>query len=143
MASPPSTMYRAVPGASASRQSRFTTRVLLVSTHRADAGDRRSVGWRPCRVDPARCHRGYRIVSPGELAGKVMKAEDLEKVWTGDFLLITRRFRGVGVEPTTYNYQWFLATIWRYRRPATHILAASVFLQPFAIVTPLFFQIII
>ena len=33
--------------------------------------------------------------------------------------------------------------IWRYRRPLGHVLAASLFVQIFALTTPLFFQVIV
>ena len=39
--------------------------------------------------------------------------------------------------------RWFLPTIWRYRRPLGHVLIASLFVQIFALVTPLFFQVVV
>ena len=39
--------------------------------------------------------------------------------------------------------RWFLPTIWRYRRPLGHVLAASLFVQIFALTTPLFFQVVV
>ena len=50
---------------------------------------------------------------------------------------------GKGVDPTTFGFRWFLPSIWRYRRPIVHVLIASFFIQIFALVTPLFFQVII
>ena len=38
---------------------------------------------------------------------------------------------------------WFLPSIWRYRRPLGHVLLASLFVQLFALITPLFFQIVV
>jgi subfamily B ATP-binding cassette protein HlyB/CyaB len=35
------------------------------------------------------------------------------------------------------------ADIWRYRRPLGHVLAASLFVQIFALTTPLFFEVVV
>jgi subfamily B ATP-binding cassette protein HlyB/CyaB len=60
-----------------------------------------------------------------------------------DVILIARRLGGAGIDPRTFGLRWFLASVWRYRRPLTHVLAASLFVQLFALITPLFFQIVI
>ena len=58
-------------------------------------------------------------------------------------LLVTRRFRGEGVNPQTFGFRWFLPSIWRYRKPLAHVLIASLFVQIFALVTPIFFQVVV
>ena len=58
-------------------------------------------------------------------------------------VLVTRRFAGEGYNPRTFGFQWFLPSIWRYRKPIAHVLLASVFVQIFALITPLFFQVVI
>ncbi|SEC97416.1 ATP-binding cassette, subfamily B, HlyB/CyaB [Rhizobiales bacterium GAS191] len=58
-------------------------------------------------------------------------------------VLVTRRFAGQGYDPKTFGFSWFLPSIWRYRRPIGHVLLASLFVQIFALVTPLFFQVVI
>ena len=58
-------------------------------------------------------------------------------------VLVTRRFNGAGAEPKNFGFQWFLPSIWRYRRSIAHVLMASIFVQVFALITPLFFQVII
>jgi subfamily B ATP-binding cassette protein HlyB/CyaB len=60
----------------------------------------------------------------------------------GEFVMVTRR-AGVGVDPATFGFRWFLPSLWRYRRPLAHVLIASLFVQIFALVTPLFFQIVV
>jgi ABC-type bacteriocin/lantibiotic exporter with double-glycine peptidase domain len=42
-----------------------------------------------------------------------------------------------------FGMRWFLPTLWRYRRPLGHVLAASLFVQIFALATPLIFQVIV
>ena len=58
-------------------------------------------------------------------------------------VLVTRRFAGAGHDPKTFGFHWFLPSIWRYRRPIAHVLVASFVVQLFALVTPLFFQVVI
>ncbi len=58
-------------------------------------------------------------------------------------ILITRRLGGAGVDPQTFNLKWFFPSIWRYRKPLGHVLVASFFVQIFALVTPLIFQVVI
>ena len=60
----------------------------------------------------------------------------------GEIVIITRR-AGVGIDPGTFGFRWFLPSLWRYRRPLAHVLIASLFVQIFALVTPLFFQIVV
>ena len=70
-------------------------------------------------------------------------AERLAEIWSGDVILLTRRWGGPGADPTTFNLRWFLLSLWRYRKPLAHVLIASLFIQLFALVTPLFFQMVI
>jgi len=69
--------------------------------------------------------------------------EDFERRWSGDAILITRRAGGPGMDPRRFEFNWFLPSIWRYRKPLGHVLIASLFVQLFALITPLFFQIVI
>jgi subfamily B ATP-binding cassette protein HlyB/CyaB len=58
-------------------------------------------------------------------------------------VLLARKFAGLGADPASFGLRWFLPTLWRYRRPLLHVLVASLFVQLFALVTPLFFQVIV
>ncbi|MFI5015378.1 MAG: type I secretion system permease/ATPase [Hyphomicrobiales bacterium] len=98
---------------------------------------------------------GYRIVGSRGSDGRFRVAEPLARtiqqetsealaeVWGGEIILVTRRFGGAGIDPTTFGFRWFLPSLWRYRKPLAHVLIASLFIQFFALVTPLFFQIVI
>ena len=85
----------------------------------------------------------YRLVSPVTRTAKVADPASLAACWSGEIILLRRRLGGAGVSPAAFNYRWFLASIWRYRRPLSHVMAASLFIQLFALITPLFFQVII
>ena len=42
-----------------------------------------------------------------------------------------------------FDLTWFLGAIWKYRHLLSEVLVASFFLQVFALVSPLFFQVVI
>jgi ATP-binding cassette, subfamily B, bacterial HlyB/CyaB len=84
-----------------------------------------------------------RIADPLARVVKDETDEDVAAAWNGEIILVTRRWGGAGVDPTTFGFRWFLPAIWRYRTPLAHVLVASFFVQLFALITPLFFQIVI
>ena len=70
----------------------------------------------------------------------------LEEAWAasaGEVVLITRRLGGAGVDPNTFGFRWFLPSLLRYRRPLAQVAVASLFVQLFALATPIFFQLIV
>ena len=83
-----------------------------------------------------------RLVDPISHAVQDAPLEDVARLIGGRALLLARRIGGAGVDPRQFGMRWFLPTIWRYRRPLGHVLAASLFVQIFALTTPLFFQVI-
>lgn len=84
-----------------------------------------------------------RLINPITKAQVIEPAEAAFARCSGDFILITRRLGGAGVAPRSFGFTWFLPSIWRYRRPLAHVLVASILVQIFALVTPLFFQVVI
>jgi ATP-binding cassette, subfamily B, bacterial HlyB/CyaB len=84
-----------------------------------------------------------RLVDPISHAATEVSLDVLTRESGGQALLITRRIGGAGVGPKTFGIRWFFPTIWRYRRPLGHVLAASLFVQIFALTTPLIFQVIV
>src|SRR6202451_1073605 len=84
-----------------------------------------------------------RLVDPIRHAVQEAPLEDLARDIGGQALLVARRIGGAGVDPRQFGMRWFLPTIWRYRRPLGHVLAASLFVQIFALTTPLFFQVVV
>ena len=84
-----------------------------------------------------------RLVDPISHAATEIPLEDLTRETGGQALLVARRIGGAGANPKTFGMRWFLPTIWRYRRPLGHVLAASLFVQIFALTAPLIFQVIV
>ncbi|HMK90232.1 MAG TPA: type I secretion system permease/ATPase [Methylocystis sp.] len=84
----------------------------------------------------------YRLVNPATRVDRALSLDDLS-AQAKTAILVARKLGGAGVDPQTFSLKWFLPSIWRYRRPLAHVLAASFFVQIFALVTPLIFQVVI
>ena len=84
-----------------------------------------------------------RIGNPLSRTIQDFSPDALAEIWDGELILVTRRWGGAGIDPTLFGFRWFLPSIWRYRTPLIHVLVASLFVQLFALITPLFFQIVI
>jgi subfamily B ATP-binding cassette protein HlyB/CyaB len=85
----------------------------------------------------------HRVVDPVSRADREVTLEDLLAETEGVVILVARQIGGAGVDPRTFGFRWFLPSIWRYRKPLAHVLVASLFVQIFALVTPLFFQVVV
>lgn len=68
--------------------------------------------------------------------------EELAQRWSGGIILMTRR-ASVAADTLKFGLKWFWPAIRRYRTLFSEVLVASFFLQIFALVTPLFFQVVI
>jgi ATP-binding cassette, subfamily B, bacterial HlyB/CyaB len=73
---------------------------------------------------------------------QLISRADLEERWTGQLILITRR-ASLSDLKRHFDVTWFLGAIYKYRWIMAEVLIASFFLQLFALVTPLFFQVVI
>jgi subfamily B ATP-binding cassette protein HlyB/CyaB len=85
----------------------------------------------------------YRTVDPITRADLERPIEDVAAALSPVIILVQRRVGGPGIHPVHFSFAWFLPSIWRYRRALSHVLLASLALQIFALVTPLFFQVVI
>src|ERR1043165_8729644 len=65
-----------------------------------------------------------------------------EAGWDGQLVLMARR-AGLSDLGRRFDITWFMGAIHKYRRLLGEVLVASFFLQLFALVSPLFFQVII
>lgn len=85
----------------------------------------------------------YRLVDPISFAARNLTLEELFEATAGDFILVQRRFMSAGASHESFGFQWFLPSLFRYKRAFGHVLLASLFIQLFALVTPLFFQVVV
>jgi ATP-binding cassette, subfamily B, bacterial HlyB/CyaB len=84
-----------------------------------------------------------RIIDPLTHSAKEIPLDEVESISSGSMLLVTRRLGGAGVDPHTFGFRWFWPSIIRYRRPLAHVIVASLFVQLFALATPIFFQLVV
>jgi len=82
------------------------------------------------------------VQSPNTPRPELMTRSDLEAIWDGRLVLMTRR-AGLMDLTRRFDITWFLGAIHKYRRQLAEVLFASFFLQLFALVSPLFFQVVI
>ncbi len=78
------------------------------------------------------------------MAGKPeqLSREELEETWDGHLIFLTTRAQIAGAE-RKFDISWFIPAFMKYRRLFGEVLIASFFLQVFAVISPLFFQVII
>jgi subfamily B ATP-binding cassette protein HlyB/CyaB len=84
-----------------------------------------------------------RVVDPLARVAKEAPLEEIETLSSGSVILVTCRLGGAGIDPHTFGFRWFWPSILRYRRPLAHVLVASLFVQVFALATPIFFQLVV
>jgi subfamily B ATP-binding cassette protein HlyB/CyaB len=84
-----------------------------------------------------------RLLNAVTRAVEVVDAQELAAQPDTVAILVARRWSGPGVNPASFGWRWFFPSLWRYRKPTAHVFLASLFIQLFALVTPLFFQVVI
>jgi len=72
----------------------------------------------------------------------VQSREEFESAWTGEVLLFARRAH-LRPQDVKFDFTWFLPAIVKYRTLLGEVFLASFVLQLFAILTPLFTQVVI
>jgi subfamily B ATP-binding cassette protein HlyB/CyaB len=82
------------------------------------------------------------IQHPSSPRPEAMTRDEFEAVWDGRLVLMARRATLSDLS-RRFDITWFLGAIQKYRRLLTEVLVASFFLQLFALVSPLFFQVVI
>ena len=82
------------------------------------------------------------ILDPATHQPKILPTADFCANWIGQVILVTRR-AALGDLGRQFNLAWFLGAIHKYRGILGEVLVASLFLQIFALISPLFFQVVI
>jgi subfamily B ATP-binding cassette protein HlyB/CyaB len=82
------------------------------------------------------------VQSPQTLRPVLMTRDEFLAVWDGGLVLMARR-AGLSDITRRFDITWFLGAIHKYRHLLGEVLVASFFLQLFALVSPLFFQVVI
>ncbi len=82
------------------------------------------------------------VQRPGQGGPAYMGLEEFEALWAGELILLTPRRRHLSGPERKFNLHWFVPSLAKYRRLFVEVVVASFFLQLFALVTPLFFQVV-
>ena len=82
------------------------------------------------------------IQDPVEGRPLVLSREQFEAAWTGELLLFTKR-ANLRLQDLKFDFTWFIPALVKYRKFLGEVLIASFFLQLFALLTPLFLQVVI
>src|SRR3989454_5321634 len=82
------------------------------------------------------------VQDPGEQRPQVLARVAFEEAWSGQLILITKR-AGLRPEDRKFDFTWFIPAIVKYRKHLSEVLLASFFIQLFALLTPLFTQVVI
>ncbi|WP_354016408.1 type I secretion system permease/ATPase [Endozoicomonas sp. NE40] len=71
----------------------------------------------------------------------ILPLKELWELWSGEALWMTRRF-DLTYSMKRFGISWFLPVIVKYRRVLGEVVLASFFLQLFALITPIGFQVV-
>ena len=82
------------------------------------------------------------VQTPGLARPRLMWRDEFEAIWDGRLVLMAGR-AGLTELTRHFGISWFLGAIHKYRHLLGEVLVASFFLQLFALVSPLFFQVVI
>ncbi|WP_426442369.1 type I secretion system permease/ATPase [Bradyrhizobium genosp. P] len=82
------------------------------------------------------------VQSSQSVRPQLMTQAEFEEAWDGRVVLIARR-AGLVDLARRFDITWFLGAIVKYRNLLAEVLAASFFLQLFALASPLIFQVVI
>lgn len=91
-----------------------------------------------------RAHVDEKVLIQNPLTGRpeTLDRAAFEALWSGRLVLVTRRHSVLG-KGGHFDISWFIPALKRYRKLFTEVFIASFFLQIFALITPLFFQVVI
>jgi len=84
-----------------------------------------------------------RVLIQDPLVGRpeALDLDEFERRWSGELILIASKASIAG-ELAKFDFTWFIPAIVKYRRLLGEVLAVSFALQLFALITPLFFQVV-
>ncbi|WUR14694.1 type I secretion system permease/ATPase [[Empedobacter] haloabium] len=93
------------------------------------------------RVDSNEHGTQVLIQSPTAGRPQTLTLEQLRQRWEGELVLIASRASLAG-ELAKFDFTWFIPAIVKYRKLLGEVLVVSFVLQFFALITPLFFQVV-
>lgn len=98
---------------------------LILARHQADADGKAKV----------------LVQNPGQPGPEIMSEAEFLARWNGEALVFTSRASIIGAL-AKFDFTWFIPAIIKHRKLLGEVLLVSFVLQLFALVTPLFFQVV-
>lgn len=86
--------------------------------------------------------RKYLIHDLRESTPQAVSEKQLKALWSGEVILLSRRTNTLDSLQQHFDISWFIPSLVKYRKLFGDVIIASFFLQLFALVTPLFFQVV-
>lgn len=93
------------------------------------------------RVDSNEHGTQVLIQSPAAGRPQTLSLAQLQQRWDGELVLVASRASLAG-ELAKFDFTWFIPAIVKYRKLLGEVLLVSFVLQFFALITPLFFQVV-
>jgi type I secretion system ABC transporter, HlyB family len=72
---------------------------------------------------------------------QLLSSDEFSTRWSGQVILFTSRASLTG-ELRRFDFSWFIPAVVKYRKLLAEVLAVSLVLQLFALITPMFFQVV-
>ena len=85
--------------------------------------------------------KGILVHDLAEQRARTMSVEEFEARYDGRLLLMASR-ASVASALSKFDFTWFIPAVIKYRKVMGEVFVASLFLQLFALVTPLFYQVV-
>lgn len=82
------------------------------------------------------------VQDPAEARPLLLTRAAFEEIWSGQLILLTKR-ANLRPEDHKFDFTWFIPAIVKYRKQLGEALLASFFIQVFALLTPLYTQVVI
>lgn len=90
----------------------------------------------------ARVDGGKALIQDPRRSGPTeLTLDELEQVWTGELILMASR-ASISGALAKFDFSWFIPAVVRYRKLLLEVFLVSFVIQFFALVTPLFFQVV-
>ncbi|MGN5222267.1 type I secretion system permease/ATPase [Aeromonas veronii] len=81
------------------------------------------------------------VQSPDVGRPELLSLDEFSARWSGRLILVTSRTALAG-ELRKFDFSWFIPAVVKYRKLLSEVLLISLVLQLFALITPLFFQVV-
>jgi len=81
------------------------------------------------------------VLFPDKNQPDSLSEDELNEIWSGEIILISKR-EGLLTSFKEFDIKWFIPALLKYKKFFGEVILISFFLQLFALVTPLFFQVV-